>query len=148
MLQDQTLRLNKRAIRVGTSQRVWDGKTSHSDETTGTCKSSPGMKLCEKTSHSEGKKKSIYISIFGFASSKTSHCQSDGCCTGVFIDRRLCRVTGSVGVLWGGFFRLQKCDRASSNVSMLSLTASRLKMNKIAVTIDRFFIFRLITFVF
>lgn len=36
---------------------------------------------------------------------------------GFFIDRRLCRVTGSVGVLRGGFFRFQKSDRASSNVS-------------------------------
>lgn len=34
-----------------------------------------------------------------------------------FIDRRLCRVTGSAGVLRGGFFRFQKRDRASSDVS-------------------------------
>lgn len=57
-------------------------------------------------------------------------------------------MTGSVGVLGGGFFRFQKRDRASSNVRELSLKASRLKMNLIAVTIDRFFFFSLIPFVF
>lgn len=50
-------------------------------------------------------------------------------------------MTGSVGVLRGGFFRFQKRDRASSNVNEWSLKASRLKMNLIAVTIDRFFFF-------
>lgn len=56
-------------------------------------------------------------------------------------------MTGSVGVLRGGFFRFQKRDRASSNVNEWSLKASRLKMNLIAVTIDRFFFFSLIPFV-